>query len=83
SSNYLGVFNGTLVKLFLVKPTSKEGRFKNAIDNAVREVINRPVSPISTTTTTTSSTNNKSTNNKSTNNKSTNDNTTATTTQFY
>ncbi|CAG8640195.1 11015_t:CDS:10 [Rhizophagus irregularis] len=35
SSNYLGVFNGTHVKLFLVKPSTKEGRLKNALGNAV------------------------------------------------
>ncbi|CAI2180637.1 19593_t:CDS:10 [Funneliformis geosporum] len=35
SSNYLGIFNGTQVKLFFIKPPIREGRLKNAIGNAV------------------------------------------------
>ncbi|CAG8738664.1 13751_t:CDS:10, partial [Cetraspora pellucida] len=41
SSSYLGIFNGTNVKLFLVKSSTKEGgqRLKNAIGSAVSEGV--------------------------------------------
>src|ERR1044071_6784455 len=51
SSNYLGMFNGTQVKLFFIKPSIKEGRLKNALGNAVGGVIDR-LSTANTTNTT-------------------------------
>ncbi|KAF0344411.1 ubp5 interacting protein ftp10 [Gigaspora margarita] len=40
SSSHLGIFNGTNVKLFLVKSSTKEGqRLKNAIGSAVSEGV--------------------------------------------
>ncbi|CAG8457531.1 3335_t:CDS:10 [Racocetra persica] len=40
SLSHLGIFNGTNVKLFLVKPSTKEGqRLKNAIGSAVSEGV--------------------------------------------
>ncbi|RIA98985.1 high-temperature-induced dauer-formation protein [Glomus cerebriforme] len=62
ASNYLGVFNGTQVKLFFVKPSVREGRLKNALGNAVggvQGVIDRlstPNTPNTTNTTTNTTT---------------------------
>ncbi|CAG8593787.1 3735_t:CDS:10 [Funneliformis mosseae] len=66
SSNYLGIFNGTQVKLFFIKPPIREGRLKNALGNAVggvQGVIDRlstanpanPANPTNPTSTTISS----------------------------
>jgi len=71
SSNYLGVFNGTQVKLFFVKPSIREGRLKNALGNAVggvQGVIDR----LSTTNSTNSANSTNTTNTTNTTNINTN-----------